>query len=199
MTTNPLDQSGASQDASGAGQVVLVPRVVVLPAAMDLLVLLRKKHGPLMLHQSGGCCDGSSPMCYPQGEFIVGEQEVLLGVLDLRLSPNHVLGDAPTDPDSVPVWISPQQFATWRHTQLVLDVVPGRGAGFSLDAPEGVRFLTRSRVFNPAETQALAQQPLLAGADWDSGRRPAPATYPQVVAEVADACAIPSTSANPED
>ena len=196
MIANPLEQKTGSQDAPETAKAVLVPRVVVLPAAMDLLVLLREKHGPLMLHQSGGCCDGSSPMCYPQGEFIVGDREVLLGVLDLRLQLNQVLPDAPTDADSVPVWISSQQFATWRHTQLVLDVVPGRGAGFSLDAPEGVRFLTRSRVFNPAEARALDEQPAPTGADWEAGRRPPPATRPQVVAEVDDACAIPNRSAN---
>ena len=108
MATNSLDKEAAPETDT----VVLVPRVVVLPAAMDLLILLRGKHGPLMLHQSGGCCDGSSPMCYPQGEFIVGDREVLLGVLDLRLQLNKVLPDAPEDAESVPVWISAQQFAT---------------------------------------------------------------------------------------
>ncbi len=187
MTATP----SAADAAPGMGSTVLVPRVVVLPSAMELLVLLRGKHGPLMLHQSGGCCDGSSPMCYPQGEFTVGDREVLLGVLDLRLALEEILPDAPTDAESVPVWISAQQFATWRHTQLVLDVVPGRGAGFSLDAPEGLRFLTRSRVFNPAEVRALENQRVLTGADWEAGQRPPAATYPQVVAEVEDACAIP--------
>lgn len=194
----PHDQRASRETASEVADVVLVPRVAVLPAAMELLVLLRKKHGPLMLHQSGGCCDGSSPMCYPQGEFIVGDREVLLGVLDLRLQLSQVLPDAPSDPESVPVWISAQQFATWRHTQLVLDVVPGRGAGFSLDAPEGLRFLTRSRVFNPAEVQALEDQPVLTGVDWEAGRRPSPATHPQVVAEVDDACALPNRSVDPK-
>lgn len=188
MTRRPSTEK-MPQEAVAA---VLVPRVVVLPAARELLVLLRQKHGPLMMHQSGGCCDGSSPMCYPQGEFIVGDREVLLGVLDLRLILGQVLPDAPPDADGVPVWISAQQFAAWRHTQLVLDVVPGRGAGFSLDAPEGLRFLTRSRVFNPAEARVLADQPVPTGADWEAGRRPASATHPQVVAEVDDACAIPA-------
>lgn len=190
MTAKPLESTTAPDTASA----VLVPRVAVLPAAMELLVLLRDKYGPLMLHQSGGCCDGSSPMCYPQGEFIVGDREVLLGELDLRLQLNQVLPDAPSDSEGVPVWISAQQFATWRHTQLVLDVVPGRGAGFSLDAPEGLRFLTRSRVFNPAEVRALDDQPVLTGADWEAGRRPPPATHPQVVAEADDACAFPDRS-----
>ncbi|MEE6281001.1 DUF779 domain-containing protein [Georgenia sunbinii] len=173
---------------------VLVPRVVALPAAAELLDKLRDKHGPLMMHQSGGCCDGSSPMCYPQGEFMVGDREVLLGVLDLRLFLGQIRDDAPSDADGVPVWISPQQFAAWEHTQLVLDVVPGRGAGFSVEGPEGVRFLTRSRVFNEEETAALAAQRPLTGADWDVGRRPAPATQPQVVAQVDDACAFPQRS-----
>lgn len=171
---------------------VLVPRVAALPVATELLDRLRDQHGPLMMHQSGGCCDGSSPMCYPQGEFLVGDREILLGVLDLRLFPGQVLPDAPDDRDGVPVWISAQQFATWRHTQLVLDVVPGRGAGFSVEGPEGVRFLTRSRVFNEAEEQALAAQPALTGADWEAGRRPPAATYPQVVTSVAEACAFPA-------
>lgn len=187
MTATTPDPKAAPDTAAQ----VLVPRVVALSAATQLLELLRDKHGPLMLHQSGGCCDGSSPMCYPQGEFIVGDREVLLGVLDLRLFLGQVLPDVPQDAEGVAVWISAQQFATWRHTQLVLDVVPGRGAGFSLDAPEGLRFLTRSRVFNPAEVRALDDQPVLTGADWDAGRRTPAATHPQVVAEVDDACAIP--------
>ncbi len=172
---------------------VMVPRVAALPAAMELLDRLRDQHGPLMMHQSGGCCDGSSPMCYPQGEFLVGDREVLLGVLDLRLFAGQVLPDAPGDADGVPVWISAQQYDAWRHTQLVLDVVPGRGAGFSLEGPEGVRFLTRSRVFNDAELRALESQPVLTGAEWETGARPPAATHPQVVTDVADACAIPGT------
>ncbi len=170
---------------------LIVPRVAALPAATELLDRLREQHGPLMMHQSGGCCDGSSPMCYPQGEFIVGDREVLLGVLDLRLFPGQTLPDAPDDPDGVPVWISAQQFDAWKHTQLVLDVVPGRGSGFSLEVPEGLRFLTRSRVFNEAELHALEEQPVLTGADWEAGARPPAATHPQVVTDVAEACAIP--------
>jgi uncharacterized protein (DUF779 family) len=94
------------------------------------------EHGPLMFHQSGGCCDGSSPMCYPAGEFRVGARDVQLGEVD-----------------GVPVYIGGLQYELWRHTQLLIDVVPGRGGGFSLEAPLGVRFLTRSRVFD-AEEQA---------------------------------------------
>ena len=97
------------------------PRLVVTADAAALLDQLRGKHGPLMFHQSGGCCDGSSPMCYPDGDFIVGDRDVLLGVLDIGA-------------DGVPVWISGPQFQAWKHTQLVIDVVPGRGGGFSLEA-----------------------------------------------------------------
>nr|WP_226925211.1 DUF779 domain-containing protein [Georgenia thermotolerans] len=158
---------------------------------MELLRTLRERHGPLMMHQSGGCCDGSSPMCYPQGEFLVGDRDVLLGVLDLRLEVGEVRADAPSDADGVPVWISGPQFDLWQHTQLVLDVVPGRGAGFSLESPEGVRFLTRSRVFTAAEAAALSAAGVLTGAAWEDGARPAAPGRPQVVATVAEACAFP--------
>jgi uncharacterized protein (DUF779 family) len=103
---------------------------------------LAAKHGPLMFHQSGGCCDGSSPMCYPLGEFLVGDGDVLLAALGDR--------DA-----GVPFYMSRSQFEYWKHTQLILDVVPGRGGMFSLDGPEGLRFLIRSRVFTDAEIAAL--------------------------------------------
>ena len=122
-------------------------RALITPAAADLLRRLRDEHGPLMLHQSGGCCDGSSPMLYPAGDFIVGDRDVLLGVL---LAPEDG-ADA-----GVPLWISGSQFELWRHTQLVLDVVKGRGGGFSLEAPEGVRLLTRGRAFDPTELATLS-------------------------------------------
>ncbi len=99
---------------------------------------LEAKHGPLMFHQSGGCCDGSSPMCYPRGEFLIGDQDVLLGTLG-----------------ETPFYISGPQFEYWKHTELTLDVVPGRGGMFSLDNGEGVRFHIRSRVFTDAEIAAL--------------------------------------------
>jgi uncharacterized protein (DUF779 family) len=124
-------------------------RVLVTDAAADLLRRLRDRHGAVMFHQSGGCCDGSSPMCYPQGEFIVGDRDVLLGVVD-----------------GVPVWISGPQYQAWKHTQLIIDVVPGRGAGFSLEAPEGVRFLTRGRAFSAEENAALAAVPPVTGAQY---------------------------------
>jgi len=119
-------------------------RVAVTPEAADLLRRLRAEHGPLMFHQSGGCCDGSSPMCYPLGEFLTGPADVLLGSLDI--------GGA-TDP--VPVWMSAAQFEYWSHTHLTIDVVPGRGGGFSLEAPLGVRFLIRSRLLTEEEMAVL--------------------------------------------
>jgi len=111
-----------------------VPRVQITAEASAVLRRLVAEHGPLLFHQSGGCCDGSAPMCYPAAEFRVGARDVLLGEVD-----------------GVPVYIGGRQYEAWRHTQLVIDVVPGRGSGFSLEAPLGVRFLTRSRVFAPEE------------------------------------------------
>ena len=112
--------------------------------AADLLRRLLGQHGPLMFHQSGGCCDGSSPMCFPDGEFIIGGSDVHLGDL-------HVDGvDEP-----VPVWMSESQFAYWRHAHLTIDVVKGRGSGFSVEAPEGVRFLIRSRLLTDEEVAEL--------------------------------------------
>jgi len=116
------------------------PRVELSPAAAMLLDRLWAKHGPLMFHQSGGCCDGSAPMCYPAGEFLTGDADVLLGELDL--------GPDADGPRVAPFWMSAEQFAYWRHTYLVVDVVPGRGSGFSVEAPEGVRFLIRSRLID---------------------------------------------------
>lgn len=157
----------------------MVHRVVITTAAAELLGQLIERHGPVMFHQSGGCCDGSSPMCYPDGDFIVGDRDVLLGVLDVG---------AP----GVPVWISGPQFeAQYReqHTQLVIDVVPGRGGGFSLEAPEGMRFLSRGRALSDAENTALAAMPVITGVGYASGERP-PARSP-VVAAAPDACPIP--------
>jgi len=119
-------------------RAAVVPRVLVTEAAASLIRQLRADHGLLMFHQSGGCCDGSAPMCFPLGEFRVGGQDVLLG---------HIEG--------CPFYMSASQFELWKHTELTIDVVKGRGAGFSLEAPEGVRFLTRSRVFTTEEVDAL--------------------------------------------
>ena len=123
-------------------------RVDHTPAAADMLRRLRDQHGELMFHQSGGCCDGSSPMCYPAGEFLTGDADVHLGDLDVAA------GGGAGEGFAVPVWMSRSQFAYWRHTHLTIDVVPGRGAGFSLEAPEGVRFLIRSRLLTDEEWAA---------------------------------------------
>ncbi|MFF7607476.1 DUF779 domain-containing protein [Streptomyces parvulus] len=111
------------------------PRVELTPEAAVLLRRLREEHGPLMFHQSGGCCDGSAPMCYPAGEFRTGGADVLLGELVV---------DGVAEP--VEFWMSRSQYEVWSHTRLTVDVVAGRGSGFSLEAPEGVRFLIRSQV-----------------------------------------------------
>ncbi|WP_055557048.1 DUF779 domain-containing protein [Streptomyces sp. NBRC 110028] len=117
-------------------------RIALTESAAELIRRLRAEHGPLMFHQSGGCCDGSAPMCYPLGEFRTGASDVLLGEL-------HV--DGVQEP--VGFWMSASQFERWRHTHLTVDVVPGRGSGFSLEAPEGVRFLIRSRLLDAPEPQ----------------------------------------------
>ncbi|CUB06966.1 MULTISPECIES: DUF779 domain-containing protein [Pseudomonadota] len=114
------------------------PQVIATPAALELIKRLQEKYGPVMFHQSGGCCDGSSPMCYPQGEFLVGDNDVLLGEIG-----------------GAPFYISKPQFEYWKHTQLIIDVVPGRGGMFSLENGEGVRFLVRSRLFTDEEYAAL--------------------------------------------
>lgn len=121
----------------------MVQRVDLTERAAALLRDLTGQHGPVMFHQSGGCCDGSSPMCYPRGEFRVGGSDVLLGYL----------------PGDTPFWMSADQFEYWKHTHLTVDVVPGRGGGFSLEAPEGVRFLIRSRLFTDEEAAALESAP----------------------------------------
>jgi len=130
----------------------LPQRVATTPAADDLLRKLTSIHGPLMFHQSGGCCDGSAPMCYLDGEFRVGGADVLLGELVIEGLER-----------SIKVWISLEQFEYWSHTHITIDVVPGRGGGFSLETPEGLRFIIRSRLFDDAETLALDGQPMLLG------------------------------------
>jgi uncharacterized protein (DUF779 family) len=107
-----------------------VSRVSHTPVAAALINKLRGVHGDMMFHQSGGCCDGSAPMCYPRGDFLIGARDVLLGSIE-----------------GCEYYIGGDQWERWRHTRLILDVVPGRGSGFSLEAPEGVRFIIRSEVF----------------------------------------------------
>lgn len=113
-------------------------RVAITEAAAALLAELRAEHGDLLFHQSGGCCDGSAPMCFPRGDFRLGERDVLLGALD-----------------GTPFYMGADQFEMWKHTHLTVDVVPGRGAGFSAEAPRGVRFIVRSRVLADAEIAEL--------------------------------------------
>ena len=114
-------------------------RVSATPAALELIRKLEARHGPLLFHQSGGCCDGSSPMCFPRGEFAIGEVDVRLGEI----------GDQP-------FYMSESQFEYWQHTHLIIDVVAGRGGMFSLEGPEGLRFLTRSRLYSDEEAANLA-------------------------------------------
>ena len=116
----------------------LPQQVLATDLAIHLIRVLRQKHGPLMFHQSGGCCDGSSPMCYPRAEFLTGDSDVQLGTVC-----------------DTPFFMSKSQFEYWKHTQLILDVVPGRGGMFSLEGSLGLRFLIRSRVFTDPEIAAL--------------------------------------------
>jgi uncharacterized protein len=134
-----MDELTKTEARPAGASVKEVPAQVVRTAtATALMEKLAEKHGALMFHQSGGCCDGSSPMCYPRGEFLVGDSDVLLATLG-----------------ETPFYMSRSQFEYWKHTQIILDVVPGRGGMFSLEGPEGVRFLIRSRVFTDDEIGAL--------------------------------------------
>ncbi len=126
--------------ADGSGLSTVPEQVICTAAATALMNKLAAQHGELMFHQSGGCCDGSSPMCYPRGEFLIGNQDHLLGTIGETF-----------------FYMNRAQFEYWKHTQLILDVVKGRGGMFSLEGPEGVRFLTRSRVFTPHEIDALQE------------------------------------------
>jgi uncharacterized protein len=115
-----------------------VARVTATLAALELIETLRTRHGPLLFHQSGGCCDGSSPMCFPRDEFMIGDSDVLLGEIGGQ-----------------PFYMSESQFYYWQHTHLIIDVVPGRGGMFSLEGPLGLRFLTRSRLYTDEEWSHL--------------------------------------------
>ncbi len=121
----------------------VMTRVELTDPAAELLARLERIHGALMFHQSGGCCDGSSPMCFPAGEFITSDADVLLGTL------------APEGVTPIEFWMSTSQYEYWKHTHLTVDVVPGRGSGFSVEAPEGVRFLIRSRLMTEEELVAF--------------------------------------------
>lgn len=165
----------------------MTSRALITAAAAELLATLQERHGALMFHQSGGCCDGSSPMCYPDGDFIVGDRDILLGVLDVV---------SQSQPFGVPVWISGPQFDAWQHTQLIIDVVPGRGGGFSLESPEGMRFLSRGRVFTDEENAGLARLSPITGAQYAAGARPTD-DRTRIVAEasqaVSQACPMPTS------
>lgn len=116
----------------------LVERVIATDAALQLIEKLKERHGPVMFHQSGGCCDGSSPMCYPDGDLIIGNQDILLG---------HIGGS--------PFYMHKNQYDYWKHTQIIIDVVDGRGGMFSLEGVEGKRFLSKSRAFTKEELDEL--------------------------------------------
>jgi len=118
--------------------MIEVSKVIATDAALELIETVKAKYGPVMFHQSGGCCDGSSPMCYAQGEFLIGDSDVCLG-----------------DIGGAPFYMSKAQYDYWKNTQLIIDVVPGRGGMFSLEGPEGKRFLTRSRLFTEEERRVL--------------------------------------------
>jgi len=113
-------------------------QVLATPAALELIDQLRAEHGPVMFYQSGGCCEGSAPMCFPVGEFRIGSRDKKVGEIG-----------------GAEFFISPQQFEYWKHTQIIIDVVPGFGAAFSLEGPGGLQFHTRSRVFTDEEIHAL--------------------------------------------
>jgi len=130
-------------------------RVAVTDAAARLLRQLTVQHGPLMFHQSGGCCDGSAPMCYPIGMFITGPGDVHLGRLDIGLDPSTGSGQV----TPIEVYISVAQFEYWKYTHLTIDVVPGRGAGFSVEGPTGNRFIVRSRMLTDAELDHFGLKP----------------------------------------
>jgi uncharacterized protein (DUF779 family) len=123
------------------------PRISATPEAIELIERLRKEHGELMFHQSGGCCDGSQPMCFEKGEFKVGESDVYLG-----------------DIDGCGFFMGRDQFGYWQHTHLTLDVTKGRGSSFSIEIPLGLRFMIRSRLFSDEETEQLV--PVISGGDY---------------------------------
>ena len=120
----------------------MIERVLSTEKANKLITELFNIHGLLVFHQSGGCCDGSSPMCFPRSEFKVGSRDIYLGSIHNQ-----------------PFFISQDQFEYWKHTQLIIDVVAGRGGMFSLEGPTGKRFLTRSRVYKDNEVSELNKNP----------------------------------------
>ena len=128
----------------------MVDRVSATDATVSLINDLKEIHGPLLFHQSGGCCDGSAPMCFARGDFKVGSRDVFLGVINDQ-----------------PFFMAEDQFSYWEHTHLIIDVVDGRGGMFSVEGPTGKRFLTRSRVFSNEEATFLSKNPALRAKDLD--------------------------------
>ena len=128
----------------------MVDRVSATDATVSLINELKEIHGPLLFHQSGGCCDGSAPMCFARGDFKVGSRDVFLGVINEQ-----------------PFFMAEDQFSYWEHTHLIIDVVAGRGGMFSIEGPTGKRFLTRSRVFSDEEALILSKQPAQRAKDLD--------------------------------
>lgn len=116
----------------------MVERIKITDSAKELLQTLKDKYGELMFHQSGGCCDGSQPMCFEKGDFKTGESDILLGIIE-----------------DCEFWMGKAQYEYWKHTELTLDVTKGRGSSFSLEIPLGYRFIIRSRVFTDEEYQQL--------------------------------------------
>jgi uncharacterized protein len=135
MTETAAPEATTAEQAGVDGTPL---RVTATPAALALIEELRAEHGPVMFHQSGGCCDGSSPMCYPVGDFITSDGDVHLGQVG-----------------GADFFISRSQFSVWKHTHIILDVVPGRGGMFSLENGREKRFHIRSRLFTDAENKAL--------------------------------------------
>lgn len=120
----------------------MIERVIATPAALELIGFLQRKHGPVMFHQSGGCCDNSAANCYLPGELTIGAGDVYLG-----------------DIGGAPFYMSASQFEYWKHTQLIIDVIEGTGGTFSLEGPEGKAFHTRSRVFTESEWAQICAVP----------------------------------------
>jgi uncharacterized protein (DUF779 family) len=118
--------------------LALHERVEITAKAAELVDRLREQNGELIFHQSGGCCDGSSPMCFQKGDFRIGSRDVLLGEIH-----------------GCPFYMSAAQFESWKHTHLTIDVTEGRGSSFSLEIPLGLRFVTKSRLFTEEEKNAL--------------------------------------------
>jgi hypothetical protein len=116
----------------------MIPRVNISPKAIEVVQHLKSKFGELMFHQSGGCCDGSQPMCFEKGDFKLGQSDVCLGIIE-----------------GCEFWMSSDQFEYWKHTQLLIDIAPGRGSSFSIEIPLGLRFLTKSRMFTEEEETQL--------------------------------------------